>query len=48
MSVAFTDLIEESVVSNCCGSAVYLEDICCACDEHCEPVDEDVYYGEVE
>lgn len=38
MSSDWKDLIEENVISDCCQSSVYLDDICMDCYEHCTPI----------
>ena len=41
MSTHYTDLLDTSRSSNCCGAAIYMGDICSQCKEHCDDAEED-------
>ena len=30
----------EGMLSNCCGAPIKWQDVCSACGEHCEPIEE--------
>lgn len=38
---------EYGYYSNCCGAEVIWTDICAACLEHCEPIDEEEEDNEI-
>ena len=43
MSMSYADCFEFNAVSDCCGAGVYLNGICAECNDHCTPIEQELY-----
>ena len=39
----YSDVWELGAVSDCCGAGVYLNGICAECNDHCTPIEQELY-----